>query len=452
MKKDRSIYKLFTIFLAIFFSLFGMTDSDMPTFSLTMSEDAHSEFMKRLRESVNSHPESLLQDSLIAQQANQVKISETELKPKMFLQINSKSPPLDSESDSFFRSLQEKNSSVIDQTLIFEQLITDFGQTKNRVLQQEALIKSGQATGVSEKTKLALKMFDACFDTATYSLLLEISNSSVSRHQEITDLIRIRVESGRAPGRELSRSLARLAEAKARQLLTATNLSEAFANFNSLLPNQNPCKQFPISKFYIEFNQINAIKLAQSENNELRSLNFRIKSLERQLKSVQRSKFPKLKAEVRADKYDISNTDDYNLIGGFKFNWELYQGRKKQLQERNSIEEIKAASFEKEALERNIQSLITSNLAELKQSKLRLQAFAEAYEANVLSREQLKAQFFAANISLLDLLQSERDFMEAAEALILNTKNVRMAEHLYLFYTGTLDSYIMIDQGNLLYE
>jgi len=448
MTLDRLIFKSIIVCLVFFYSSLGLTDVNKQMFDLSMNEDAHSAFMQSLQDSLNLHPESLLQDSLIAQQINQAKIVETELKPKMFFQMNSKSPPLDSETDSFFQSLQQKNNSVVDQTLILEQLITDFGQTKNRISQQEELVRSGRASGVSEKTKLALRMFDACFNTAAYSLLLNVADSSVARHQEITDLIKIRVESGRAPGRELSRSKARLAEAKAKKLLLATNQSEAIANFNSLLPNQAACKQFPLSKFYIEFDELSAINLAQTENNEVRSLDFKIKSLERQLKSIQKGKYPQVKAEIRADKYDISNTDDYNLIGAVKFNWDLYQGRKRRIQEQNSREEIKAATFEKQALERNVESFVAANLAELKQSKLRLEAFAEAYKANVQSREQLKAQFFAANISLLELLQSERDYLEAAEALVLNTKQVRMAEHLHLFYTGTLDSYIMIAQEN----
>jgi hypothetical protein len=72
------------------------------------------------------------------------------------------------------------------------------------------MVSSGRSTSLSEKTKLALRMIDACFNTAAYSLLLEVSNSSVIQHQEITDLIKIRVDSGRAPGREMSRSMARL--------------------------------------------------------------------------------------------------------------------------------------------------------------------------------------------------------------------------------------------------
>ena len=431
----------------LIFSPVVFGDLNMRMFDLSMSSETHAVFMKNLQQSLNLHPESLLQDSLISQQINQAKIIKSELKPKMYFQMNSKSPPLDSETDSFFQSLQQKNTSVLDQTLILEQLITDFGQTKNRVSQQEELVNSERASSLSEKTKLALRMLDACFNTAAYSLLLEVSNSSVVQHQEITDLIKIRVDSGRAPGREMSRSMARLAEAKAKKLLIGSNLAESIANFRSLLPNQTACKKFPLTKFYIELNELNAIDAAQADNNDIRSANFKITALEKQLKSVKQGKYPLITAEIRADKFDVHNSEDYNLIGAVKFNWNLYQGRKRRIQEQNTREEIKAATFQKEVLERNVESLVSSNLAELKQSKLTLAAFTDAYTANVQSREQLKLQFFAANISLLELLQSERDYLEAAEALVLNTKKIRMAEHLHLFYVGALDSYISVQRG-----
>ena len=431
----------------LIFSPVVFGDLNMRMFDLSMSSETHAVFMKSLQQSLNLHPESLLQDSLISQQINQAKIIKSELKPKMYFQMNSKSPPLDSETDSFFQSLQQKNTSVLDQTLILEQLITDFGQTKNRVLQQEELVNSERASSLSEKTKLALRMLDACFNTAAYSLLLEVSNSSVVQHQEITDLIKIRVDSGRAPGREMSRSMARLAEAKAKKLLIGSNLAESVANFRSLLPTQTACKKFPLTKFYIELNELNAIDAAQADNNDIRSANFKITALEKQLKSVKQGKYPLITAEIRADKFDVHNSEDYNLIGAVKFNWNLYQGRKRRIQEQNTREEIKAATFQKEVLERNVESLVSSNLAELKQSKLTLAAFTDAYTANVQSREQLKLQFFAANISLLELLQSERDYLEAAEALVLNTKKIRMAEHLHLFYVGALDSYISVQRG-----
>ena len=241
--------------------------------------------------------------------------------------------------------------------------------------------------------------------------------------------------------------MARLAEAKAKKLLIGSNLAESVANFRSLLPNQSACKKFPLTKFYIEFDELNAIDAAQADNNDIRAANFKITALQKQLKSVKQGKYPLITAEIRADKFDVHNSEDYNLIGAVKFNWNLYQGRKRRIQEQNTREEIKAATFQKEVLERNVESLVSANLAELKQSKLTLAAFTDAYAANVQSREQLKLQFFAANISLLELLQSERDYLEAAEALVLNTKKIRMAEHLHLFYIGALDSYISIQRG-----
>ena len=102
----------------LIFSPVVFGDLNTRMFDLSMSSETHAVFMKSLQQSLNLHPESLLQDSLISQQINQAKIIKSELKPKMYFQMNSKSPPLDSETDSFFQSLQQKNTSVLDQTLI----------------------------------------------------------------------------------------------------------------------------------------------------------------------------------------------------------------------------------------------------------------------------------------------------------------------------------------------
>ena len=442
---SRLVTKKFLIFSLSIVSHSIQANLDEKILNMSMDQSTHDSFIGYIVEGLNQHPEALLQNSLVAQQVNIVKIVESELKPTLYFQAQSKSPPLDSESDSVFQSLQQKNTSTIDQTLVIEQLLTDFGQTKNRVLQQKDLISSGKSMALTEKSKLALRMFDSCFNTAVFTLLYKVSDASVKRHQEITDLIQIRVDSGRAPGRELSRSSARLAEAKAKAISISSKLSEAESKFYSLLPNAKKCTQFPLSKFSIEFSKSTAVSLAKLENDEIKSSRYKVQSLEKQLRSVQQAKYPEIKAELRADKYDISNSEDYNLVGAVKFNWNIYQGKKRRVEEQNTREEIRSATYETQALERNIESLVISNLSELKQGAAKLQAFSEAYKANSKSREQLGAQFFAANISLLDLLQSERDYLEAAESLILNTKQVRMSEHLHLFYTGQLNSYLNIN-------
>ena len=167
-------------------------------------------------------------------------------------------------------------------------------------------------------------------------------------------------------------------------------------------------------------------------------MSFKIESLQNQVTSIKRSKLPTISAQLRADKYDISNTEDYELFGGVNLNWDLYQGNRRRMQENKAKEEVRAASYEQGAFGRELESIVSSNLAELKNGQAKLEAFEEAYYANLESRSQLKAQFFSANVSLLDLLQSERDFLESIEALIFNSKEVIMTKYIHLHYLGEL--------------
>ena len=403
----------------------------------SMTQEDYADFKVKLIQSIENHPEALLQNSLVSQKIYDVEIVKSKLKPQVYFFSNSKSP-LDSETDSFFQSIQQKQHSTIDQTMVIEGMLTDFGQTKNLILQEKSNVSTTSAISLSEKSKLVLRALDACMDSAIYFLLHEATKSSVVRHEEISNLIEIRVGAGRAPGRELSRAHARLSEAKAKEISISSKLAEAQARFKSFLPSQEVCKKLPLTNFSIEMDAEKAVFKAKNKNDEMRAYSFKIESLQNQVTSIQRSKLPTITAQLRADKYDISNTEDYKLFGGVNLNWDLYQGNRRRMQENKAKEEVRAASYEKSAFERKLESIVSSNLAELKNGQAKLEAYEEAYYANSESRSQLKAQFFSANVSLLDLLQSERDFLESVESLILNSKEVTMTKYLHLHYLGEL--------------
>ena len=436
------VQKLLKISLLAFFSLF-LTSEDLLVTSMTEKE--YINFKANLIKSIENHPEALLQDSLVSQKVYDVEIVKSRLKPQLHFLSSSKSPALDSETDSFFQSIQQKQHSTIDQTLVFQGMLTDFGQTKNLVLQEKHNVSSTSAISLSEKSKLVLRALDACMDSAVYFLLYEATKASFLRHEEISNLIKIRVEAGRAPGRELSRSNARLSEAKAKKILMSSKLSESQARFKSFLPAQEVCRKLPLTNFFIEMDAEKALFQAKNKNDEMRAYSFKIESLQNQVTSIKKSKLPTISAQLRADKYDISNTEDYELFGGVNLNWDLYQGNRRRTQENKAKEEVRAASYEQSAFGRELESIVSSNLAELKNGQAKLEAFKEAYYANLESRSQLKAQFFSANVSLLDLLQSERDFLESIESLIFNSKEVIMTKYVHLHYLGELVTEFNLD-------
>ena len=404
---------------------------------LSMSQMEFINFKESLINSVEIHPEALLQDSLVSQKVYDLDIVKSRYRPNVSF-ISSSKTPFNSQSDSFFQSIQRKQHSSIDKSLVYEQLVTDFGQTKSLISQEENNVSSSKALSLSEKSKLVLRALEACMDTAVYSLAYLANQSSVLRLQEISDLIKIRVNAGRAPGREESRANARLSEAKAREILSSSKLSESEARFKALLPSVSFCRKLPLADFYIEMDFNKSVLAAKANNLEMKAYSFKLESLEDQLNIAKKEMFPKITAQVRADQFDITHSEDYELYGGFNLNWDIYQGARRQIQEKKANEELRAANFERSAFERQLESLLASSLADLRHSEDRLKAFQQAYKANEESSEQLKAQFFSANVSLLDLLQAERDLLDSIESLILNSKEVVMKKFIHLHYVGDL--------------
>ena len=102
---------------------------------LSMSQMEFINFKESLINSVEIHPEALLQDSLVSQKVYDLDIVKSRYRPNVSF-ISSSKTPFNSQSDSFFQSIQRKQHSSIDKSLVYEQLVTDFGQTKILISQE----------------------------------------------------------------------------------------------------------------------------------------------------------------------------------------------------------------------------------------------------------------------------------------------------------------------------
>ena len=71
----------------------------------------------------------------------------------------------------------------------------------------------------------------------------------------------------------------------------------------------------------------------------------------------------------------------------------------------------------------------------------RLAIFNNAFEAYEQSKNKLSLQFESSNVSLLELLQAERDYIESAELLIINKKEINSSQLRQLFLLGKIIKY-----------
>jgi len=93
-------------------------------------------------------------------------------------------------------------------------------------------------------------------------------------------------------------------------------------------------------------------------------------------------------------------------------------------------------------LVKNITASTESLLSELKNGDKRVEIFKQAFVANDMSRDNLRLQFVSSNVSLLELLQAERDYLESSENMVFNQRSVLLAGFTELALLGKLINYI----------
>ena len=119
----------------------------------------------------------------------------------------------------------------------------------------------------------------------------------------------------------------------------------------------------------------------------------------------------------------------------------IYTGGKKKALVRLAEEQLNSSTLKKEILLKELKIKSEANLAELENSSERLAIFNNAFEAYEQSKNKLSLQFESSNVSLLELLQAERDYIESAELLIINKKEINSSQLRQLFLLGKIIKY-----------
>ena len=437
-----------TILLIVGFSVESKELNSEDLTLLTMHPDSVNQFIEELQEAIYNHPTYLAAEASVAQSSQLVNIAKSSRRPQLSFQTSTTNRLSSSFDDNlnFFESspINEQTST----SLVIRQLLFDSFATSHQIKQQENTLLADQLLKDQQVTSLALKMINNCLDTASYFLLKNMVSESVARHSEITEQIKIRVESGRAAMREYTRASARLAEAQAKLLNTELNYQSVLAEFRELLPNTTSCKKMLyLNASDLVLDSETAVNAALTYNLSIQESNKRIAAAEENLSKIKADRWPKINLTIQGDKYNSeefrsSDLDDHDYYAGINFDTNLYSGGRKKSEIKGAQEQLNEVRFKKAELVKTITANTASLLTELKSGDQRIDIFKRAFLANDKSRENLRLQFVSSNVSLLELLQAERDYLESSENLVFNQRSVLLAGFTELALLGRLLDFI----------
>ena len=406
-----------------------------------MNKQEQEVFIDSLISSIQDHPVYLESMAIVGSSKASLDIAESANKPQIQFQGNSRNSlkqkfnnPLSALTESS-KDQHRADGSLIMQQSLFDPII------KEEISKQEYILQADYYNNKQKISELTLDMAIACQDTAAYKIISDLIDISIDNHSQIVGRIKMRVESGRAAQAEMMRAEARLAEAQAKKMTIDLKLQSARAKFSQLIVDAKPCLKFLKVDSDQLINDSSKVIDAIEENYSIMKANELIKASEKELEKAKAGFKPKVNLELRGDRYDLTGDQNYDLYAGVNFNVDIYTGGKKKALVRLAEEQLKSSTLKKEILLKELKIKSEANLAELENSSDRLAIFNNAFEAYEQSKNKLSLQFESSNVSLLELLQAERDYIESAELLIINKKEINSSQLRQLFLLGKIIKY-----------
>ena len=426
------------VLIAFLFCGHIFTDDLMDPF---MDTTQYENFVDQVSNAVSEHPEYLSSlDSLKAAGAN-LKGTQADFLPQIRLLIDSNNQ-LDKSFEDGSNNLFEKSRSdhKTDATLTVRQLLYDFGATRNDISKSEALFEVKRAELSATILDLIFRSVISYVNVSAYTIFTDTINASFERHTAIKNRISQKVDGGLSAPRELSRAVAREAEAYAKLITVRQNLNKAISEYRVYFPSADLPKKLPIENTSLQFRTIQESRdlMMMKNPNILRALS----SLKASIFNTQKVKgeaLPRLDIEVRGSQYNLSEqSDEYDVYSGLSLSYDLYTGGRSTALKEQAIAESSAYMNNKDAIIRKIDSEMNNSLQTIKLIPENINAYRNAYKANKQSQFYANEQFKTSNVLLLDLLQTERDFLESSQALLESLRSSQIERFSYMKLTGEL--------------
>ena len=156
-------------------------------------------------------------------------------------------------------------------------------------------------------------------------------------------------------------------------------------------------------------------------------------------KNAVASSRPRLDLELKKQHYNVTNeTDEFDFYSGVNFQYDIYTGGRNEAYQEQTKAEERASMSDRDDLIQNLLAELKESIKNLKLIPDRLDAFRNAYLANKRSQYFALEEFKTSSAVLLDLLQTERDFLDSSESMIETLRSSEIQKYTYLKITGEL--------------
>ncbi|MFT6387671.1 MAG: adhesin transport system outer membrane protein [Cellvibrionaceae bacterium] len=301
--------------------------------------------------------------------------------------------------------------------LRLRQMIYDGSATSSDVDRQKARYNSALFDTIDTEETISLRATEAYIEVMRQSELLELLESSLDEHKNIYDQMSLRSDAGVGSRSDLDQISARLSLASSNFVAGQNNLQDAISNFYGIVGYIPDASTLVKPEGVAVPNSIKeAIAKAFNNNPQLKSADADIESAKAQYRASKSQLYPTLALEGgRTWNEDIDGIEGKNedWVIALRLRYNLYNGGSDSARKKQTVYLIEEAKEIRNTTKRQVEEgmRLSWHAYEYTQKQMR---FLTTYSDSVVAtREAYRKQFNIGKRSLLDLLNTENELLEA---------------------------------------
>lgn len=313
------------------------------------------------------------------------------------------------------------------------QLLFDGGRTRARIEAARIGVVSQELARETSVAQLSLTAVEVWLELEYQGKLFEIATETLAEHEKVLALLDDRVQAGAGTQGEVQVARSRLADATARRATAQGNYERAEASFTAFfdklpttLPASRPAPRLP--------------KLSDAElvatSPRIRGIDAEIGGALALLEVANSSMLPTVTGTVRGG-YN-PETKQLNIDATSSPSSDIFTGGKRTADRDRARAYVDDLRSERNQLEREITRSLDFLRSDMRTGRERLTAGKAAVEANEGSVAALREQYSIGRVSILQLLDAQRDLFLAREALVLAERDLVLSGYAALALTGDI--------------
>jgi adhesin transport system outer membrane protein len=335
-----------------------------------------------------------------------------------------------------------------DASLRANQLITDFGKTREMIIRSQMVLEQAEVRVASKRQQILREGITAFINIIKAREKLKSARRSENRIKELTGVEETLVEKKAGLSSDLLQAKSQLAGAMALRVQSQGELSMAMNRFQavfSFTPDLSKVEKFSDVAFPMEKLPLtleDAVLHAQKQNPELLVTLYDVHLAKQEIEIARTAFFPQLNFFAQAQsKENDDGLEGYKneLSAGLELRYNLFRGGSDKAELKSAMAGHQASSHSVEHVRKLITEQVSNSWEQLSILRQREQLLKQQADIVENFLELAKKERTMGTRSLLDVLNGEINHINASAAAIAANQDTKIAAFNLFFAMGSLD-------------